>query len=200
MTKAEAAIVPPLELGPMPAGRAMETLDELIVRAPVRLIFDIARQVEHWPALLSHYRAVRFRERASDGGGIVSMSANRPFGILNWPTWWLSKMSVDERAPAIRFHHIGGVTAGMDVEWSFQPVEHGTRVRILHAWDGPRWPLIGVIAATAVIGPVFVHGIASRTLAGLARVAERQFAADPALEMRDPSSSRPTPTLPADAR
>ena len=38
--------------------------------------------------------------------------------------------------------------------------------------DGPRWPLIGVFAATIVIGPIFVHGIASRTLEGLARVAE----------------------------
>jgi hypothetical protein len=30
-----------------------------------------------------------------------------------------------------------------------------------------------VIAATEVIGPVFIHGIASRTLEGLARVAEQ---------------------------
>jgi hypothetical protein len=60
----------------------------------------------------------------------------------------------------------------MDVEWSFTPVEGGTHVKLLHVWDGPRWPLIGVFAATAVIGPVFIHGIASRTLDGLARVAE----------------------------
>ena len=33
--------------------------------------------------------------------------------------------------------------------------------------------LIGAVAATRVIGPVFVHGIASRTLAGLAATAER---------------------------
>lgn len=65
----------------------------------------------------------------------------------------------------------------MDVEWSFEPVPDGTRVRIVHAWDGPRWPLIGVLAARAVIGPVFIHGIASRTLAGLARIAERDVAA-----------------------
>jgi len=39
-------------------------------------------------------------------------------------------------------------------------------------WDGPDWPLIGPAAALGVIGPVFVHGIASRTLAGLARAAE----------------------------
>ena len=76
--------------------------------------------------------------------------------------------------PAIRFRHIGGITKGMDVEWKFEARDGGTQVELVHAWDGPRWPLIGVFAATMVIGPVFVHGIASRTLAGLARVAERE--------------------------
>jgi hypothetical protein len=47
-----------------------------------------------------------------------------------------------------------------------------TRVTIVHEWDGPRWPLISSIAANLVIGPVFVHGIASRTLAGIARYVE----------------------------
>jgi hypothetical protein len=74
-------------------------------------------------------------------------------------------------APAVRFRHVGGITSGMDVEWTFEPVAHGTRVRIVHLWNGPRWPVIGTLAARAVIGPVFVHGIASRTLAGLARAA-----------------------------
>ena len=164
---------PPYALGPMPLGRAMTTLDEAVVRAPLATIFDVARRVEEWPTHLSHYRYVRFRERATDGGGLVEMSANRPFGIADWPTWWLSEMSVDEAAPAIRFRHVGGITTGMDVEWSFRAVPEGTHVEILHVWDGPRWPLIGVVAATTVIGPVFVHGIASRTLAGLGRAAER---------------------------
>jgi ribosome-associated toxin RatA of RatAB toxin-antitoxin module len=160
----------------------METIDERTVRASVATMFALVREVEHWPALLPHYRFVRFRERAAGGGGLVEMSANRPFGFVNWPTWWLSRMAVDESAPAVRFHHVGGITKGMDVEWSFQPVEGGTHVKLVHVWDGPRWPLIGVVAATVVIGPVFVHGIASRTLAGLAREAERA-----------PTSSRVTP-------
>lgn len=168
------AVRDPFELGPMPLGRPMETIDERIVRAPWRAIFDIARKVEEWPAHLPHYRFVRFRERASDGGGIVEMAANRPFGLLEWPTWWLSEMSVDDGAPSIRFRHIGGITREMDVEWSFRAVEGGTHVKILHVWDGPPVPLIGIPAATLVIGPLFVHGIASRTLAGLAAVAERQ--------------------------
>ena len=163
----------PYALGPMPLGRAMTTVDERVVRAPVAEIFALARDVEHWPAHLAHYRYVRFRERAPDGGGLVEMSAYRPFGPVGWPTWWLSEMSVDPSRPVVRFRHVGGITAGMDVEWSFAQVAEGTHVRIVHVWDGPRWPLIGVFAATVVIGPVFVHGIASRTLAGLARAAER---------------------------
>ena len=163
----------PFDLGPTPVGRKMAIVDERVVSARVDTMFAIAREVEHWPAHLAHYRQVRFRERSSDGGGLVSMSANRPFGILDWPTWWLSEMSVDHSTPAIRFRHVGGITKGMDVEWTFTPGPRGVNVRIVHVWDGPGWPLIGGPAATLVIGPVFIHGIAARTLEGLARVAER---------------------------
>jgi len=165
----------PYELGPMPLGRPMEIVDERIVHTPWRSIFDIARRVEEWPAHLAHYRYVRFRERSSDGGGLVEMAADRPFGPIGWPTWWMSEMSVDEGAPAIRFRHVGGITKGMDVEWTFRTLRDagGTAVKIVHVWDGPPIPLVGIPAATMLIGPVFIHGIASRTLEGLARVAER---------------------------
>jgi len=159
------------QLGDMPADRRMATTDRAFVRAPLQTIFTLAADVERWPAHLRHYRYVRFRERSSTGG-TVEMAANRPFGPLNWPTWWLSLMEVARERPSIRFRHIGGITTGMDVEWRFSPAGGGTNVEIVHVWDGPRWPVIGGIAATRVIGPVFIHGIASRTLAGLARAAE----------------------------
>lgn len=163
-------------LGRMPKGR-MLTLDEMIVRAPPAAIFDLAAHVEQWPSLLPHYRYVRFRERKV-GGGIVEMSANRPFGVVQWPTWWVSMMDTrpyaDQPDHVIRFRHIEGVTTRMEVEWAFTPVTGGTHVTVVHVWDGPAWPMIGTIAAKAVIGPVFVHGIASRTLAGLANAAERR--------------------------
>jgi len=171
------------DLGPMPYGRSMQTVDEQLVRAPLATIFELASQVEAWPRYLPHYRYVRFRTRRSDGGGLVEMSANRPFQVktrggglrINWPTWWLSEMAVDKNRPSIRFRHVGGITREMDVEWSFSPRSGGTHVRIVHLWDGPRrLPGIGRLAATYLIGPVFVHGIASRTLAGLAEAAERE--------------------------
>jgi hypothetical protein len=62
----------------------------------------------------------------------------------------------------------------MEVEWTFEEIGGLTRVRIVPMWDGPSAvPAVGGMAASLVIGPVFVHGIASRTLAGLADVAEQ---------------------------
>src|SRR4051812_21422724 len=174
-----AQLARPFELGPMPLGQQMEVVDDRMVRAPVSTIFELARQVEHWPTYLSHYRYVRFRSRAEDGGGLVEMSANRPFQVfgarrINWPTWWLSEMAVDVQAPSIRFRHVGGITSGMEVEWTFTSSRDATHVRIVHIWEGPHVPLLGAWAAKYAIGPVFIHGIASRTLAGLSSVAERE--------------------------
>ncbi len=165
------------DLGPMPNDRRMTAVDEQLVRAPLPVIFSLAADVERWPSHLRHYRFVRFTNRTRDGGGLVEMSANRPFGLIQWPTRWTSLMTVTAPGgtthPSIRFRHVGGVTTGMDVEWSFHPATEGTLVRIVHVWNGPGWPLIGEVAARGVIGPVFVHGIACRTLAGLAHAAER---------------------------
>ena len=149
----------------------MRTVDERTVAAAPDLVFRAAAEVERWPEILPHYRYVRMLERRPDGG-VVEMSANRPFGPFNWPTWWVSEMWVDAGRREVRYHHIRGVTRGMDVLWKVEPVTAGTHATILHEWNGPAWPLIRKPAAEWVIGPVFVHGIASRTLAGIARAAE----------------------------
>lgn len=151
----------------------MRTVDRIWIRAPMERVFHAAVDVERWPTLLSHYRWVRVLER-HDQGALVEMAAWRPFGIFKYPTWWVSEMRVDRTAPAIHYRHVRGVTTGMDVVWSLQPAESGTEVTIVHDWEGPTWPLVGSAAASWVIGPVFVHGIASRTLAGLARHLEQR--------------------------
>lgn len=163
----------------MPLDWPMGVVDEQVTTAPLQSIFELAREVEYWPAHLAHYRFVRFREGDSESGGTVEMSANRPFELgrgpipkLNWPTWWLSLMQVDRSKPSIRFTHIGGITKGMEVEWTFTSHPGGTLVRIVHVWRGPGLGPAGLALAKYLIGPVFVHGIASRTLAGLIRDAE----------------------------
>jgi ribosome-associated toxin RatA of RatAB toxin-antitoxin module len=149
----------------------MRTVDRLQVRAPAGRVFHAALDVEQWPELLSHYRWVRFLERRPDGG-LVEMAAWRPFGWFNYPTWWVSEMWIDRAEGTVRYRHVQGITTGMDVEWRVNPIEGGADVSIVHEWGGPGWPVLGGLAAGLVIGPVFIHGIASRTLAGIAKHVE----------------------------
>ena len=149
----------------------MRTVDRIRMRAPVERVFSAAADVERWPAILPHYRWVRMLQR-EDGGGVVEMAAWRPFGVVKYPTWWVSEMRVDSAAPAVYYRHIRGITTGMDVAWQIEPRGGETEVTLVHEWTGPRWPLISRPAANWVIGPVFIHGIASRTLAGIAKHVE----------------------------
>jgi uncharacterized membrane protein len=150
----------------------MRTVDRIHMRAPMERVFQAATDVEQWPGILGHYRWVHMLDRQKDGG-LVEMAAWRPFGRLRYPTWWVSEMWVDRPAAAVRYRHVRGITTGMDVVWRLQPLDRGTEVTIVHEWPGPPWPLVGPLAANWVIGPVFVSGIASRTLAGIARHVER---------------------------
>jgi Polyketide cyclase / dehydrase and lipid transport len=149
----------------------MRTVDRIRIRGPVAQVLQAARDVERWPELLPHYRWVRMLERRGDTG-LVEMAAWRPFGPLKYPTWWVSEMRVDPAEPAVYYRHVRGITAGMDVVWRMVAVQDGTEVAIVHQWAGPSWPLVGKLAAEWIIGPVFIHGIASRTLAGIARHVE----------------------------
>ena len=152
----------------------MRTVDRVRIHAPFARVFAAASSVTRWPAILPHYRWVRILN-----DGLVEMAAWRPFarGLVKYPTWWVSEMTIDRPAGEIRYRHVRGVTDGMQVVWRM--VEDGggyegnVDVEIVHTWDGPRWPLIGRLAANLVIGPVFIHGIASRTLAGIKKATER---------------------------
>jgi uncharacterized membrane protein len=150
----------------------MRTVDRALIQAPLERVFDAAANVERWPEILSHYRWVRFLDRW-DGGGLVEMAAWRPFGPLRYPTWWVSQMRVDRPAGEIRYRHVRGITRGMAVVWRLVAAAAGVEVTLVHDWAGPAWGPVGGLAARLVIGPLFIHGIASRTLAGIKRVVER---------------------------
>lgn len=68
----------------------------------------------------------------------------------------------------------------MEVEWSFadaprlDQAARGTRITLVHVWRGWPVPVIGPAIARAIIGAVFVQGIAERTIAGLITAAEHQ--------------------------
>ena len=153
----------------------MITQNEIHMSAPPQRCFEVAVDVERWPEILPHYRRVRFQRRDDFGRGLVEMAAQRMFGPIPYPVWWVSEMDSDPAQPIVRYKHVAGITKGMDVEWRFEPAADGTRVKIVHDWPGgPAWPFIGALAANAVIGPIFIHNVAGRTLAGVKAEAEVQ--------------------------
>jgi hypothetical protein len=175
----------------------MITVDRARIAAPPERVFGAAAEVERWPEILPHYRWVRFLpggtgtaaagragepEAASDPGAggesrLVEMAAWRPFGPLRYPTWWVSEMTVIPSAPAVRYRHVRGITRGMAVEWTFAYRDGAVDVTVTHRWAGPAWPLVARPVADLIIGPLFVHGVARRTLAGLKRHLEGRVAA-----------------------
>jgi ribosome-associated toxin RatA of RatAB toxin-antitoxin module len=144
----------------------MNTLTEQWMRAPAGLIYSLAAEVERWPEILPHYRWVRLLER-SGNRKLVDMAASRD-GI---PVSWQALQTLDPDTPRIEFRHVRGVTRGMEVAWTFQPLDGGTLVRIEHDLD-LRWPLIGPWVAEHVIAPQFVEHIARKTLRRIKRLAE----------------------------
>ena len=154
----------------------MIRIDEHLASAPVTLCFEVGADVERWPRILPHYRWVRFQEKREFANGIVEMAAWRSFGFVRYPTWWVSEMWHDADGPVVYYRHIKGLTSRMDVRWEFEARGSQTLLRVVHEWSGPRWPLIGGLAASAVIGPGFISAIARRTLAGVVAEAERRAA------------------------
>ncbi len=154
----------------------MLRVDERLASAPVDVCFRVGADVERWPEILPHYRWVRFRQRQGFATGVVEMAAWRSFGVIDFPTWWVSKMWHDRDAPAVYYEHVEGITSRMAVRWEFEARGTQTLIRVVHEWEGPRWPLIGRLAASAVIGPGFISAIARRTIAGVAGEAQAQTA------------------------
>jgi ribosome-associated toxin RatA of RatAB toxin-antitoxin module len=139
------------------------------VSAPARLVFDFARDVERWPALLPHYLDVRVLERHPDGAVTARMVALRPivrrlgYGL---PVAWRARTWAVEPELQLRFVHRGGATDGMDVTWLIEPTTTGCHVAIEHRFDPP-YP-----GWAELVNGLFVRPIATRTLATFKAIAE----------------------------
>jgi hypothetical protein len=62
----------------------------------------------------------------------------------------------------VRFHHLKAFTKGMEVVWRFQDTPDGVRVEIVHDMRF-RVPALAPLAEP-IIGNLFIHPVASRTL------------------------------------
>jgi hypothetical protein len=148
----------------------MRTANTVLMRGELDHIVDLAVATERWPEILPHYRWVTVLEGGGDHKA-VEMAARRG----RFPVKWRARQDVerDGPTPVIRFHHIGGVTKGMDVAWTFAPGPGGVAVTIDHDF-APPWPVVGGVVADRIIGPHFVEAIAGRTLNTIKGIVENR--------------------------
>jgi ribosome-associated toxin RatA of RatAB toxin-antitoxin module len=146
----------------------MKTANTIVMHGDLENIVRLAADTERWPEILPHYRWVTLLE----GGGdhkVVEMAARR--GKI--PVKWRARQDVerDGETPVIRFHHVGGVTKGMDVAWTFDVRPDAVAVTIDHDFRPP-WPIVGNAVANYIIGPQFIEAIAGKTLATIKGIVE----------------------------
>lgn len=146
----------------------MRTESTVTMAADLEPIVELAAEVERWPIILPHYRWVTLL----DGGGdrkTVEMAARRGRIPVKWRA--VQVIERDGPSPIIRYTHIGGVTKGMDVAWTFARSAGGIDVRIDHEF-APPWPVVGGVVADRIIGPHFVEAIAGKTLQTIKAIVE----------------------------
>ncbi len=141
------------------------------VDAAPDLVFAIAGDATRWQRLLPHYSRSRADQQHADGSTTCSFVARRPLLPvlgLALPVAWRSRVSSDAHERRLRFRHIGGVTAGMDVTWTLEPrVGGGTRIEIEHVFErGPADIL------PRFVERFFIQPIAGRTLASFKALSE----------------------------
>jgi len=144
----------------------MHTENVIWMQAPPERVFELAADIERWPELLPHYRWVRVLEQRP-GERLAEMAAHR----AHFPVKWTSIQRLLPSEGRIIYHHVRGVTAGMEVEWRVAPHDGGAHVTILHDLKPSNWLLKSRLAAW-IVGDFFVKGIADRTLHHIKLAAE----------------------------
>ncbi len=150
----------------------MKSTNSIEIAGDLDQIVAMAAAVERWPEILPHYRWVTILDGSGDRR-TVEMAALRDWFPVKWQA--VQEIRRDGPTPVITFKHVRGVTKGMDVAWTFEPLADRVRVQIWHGFDPP-WPLVGNLVADRVIGPQFVEAIAGKTLATIKMRIERERA------------------------
>lgn len=106
---------------------AGHTDNEIVINAPMDLVWDMTNDVESWPELFSEYSAAEILER--DGDTVRFRLALHP--DENGTVWsWVSERTPDRRARVVEAHRVEtGVFRYMNLHWEYEQVDGGVRMR-----------------------------------------------------------------------
>ncbi|WP_406087243.1 SRPBCC family protein [Kitasatospora purpeofusca] len=103
------------------------TDNEIVIAAPLDLVWEITNDLENWPQLFSEYASVDVLER--DGDRVTFRLTMHPDD--DGKIWsWVSERTTDRSELAVRARRVEpGPFEYMDIHWEYSEVPSGTRMR-----------------------------------------------------------------------
>ncbi|MFJ3217780.1 SRPBCC family protein [Kitasatospora sp. NPDC086801] len=103
------------------------TDNEIVIAAPLDLVWEITNDLENWPDLFSEYASVDVLER--DGDSVRFRLTMHP--DENGQVWsWVSERTTDKSSLAVRARRVEpGPFEFMDIRWEYAEVPAGTKMR-----------------------------------------------------------------------
>ncbi|MEO3974329.1 SRPBCC family protein [Streptomyces sp. CAU 1734] len=102
------------------------TENEITVKAPLDLVWDITNDLENWPQLFSEYASVEVLDRQGDTTTFrLTMHPDD-----NGKVWsWVSERTPDKESRTVRARRVEtGPFAHMNIHWEYTEVPGGTRM------------------------------------------------------------------------
>ncbi len=105
------------------------TDNSIVIDAPLELVWEMMNDVENWPNLFTEYAKAEILDRR--GNTTQFRLTTYPDPEYDGQVWtWVSERTVDSEAHTVEAHRIEtGPFEYMNIQWYFEPDDHGTRVR-----------------------------------------------------------------------
>ncbi|MGK5446644.1 SRPBCC family protein [Streptomyces radiopugnans] len=106
---------------------AGHTENEIVIAAPLDLVWDMTNDIENWPRLFSEYASVEILSR--DGDTTTFRLTMHP--DENGTVWsWVSERTADRDALTVRARRVEtGPFQYMDIRWEYAQLPEGVRMR-----------------------------------------------------------------------
>ncbi|MFD8702385.1 SRPBCC family protein [Kitasatospora sp. NPDC059648] len=103
------------------------TDNEIVINAPLDLVWEMTNDLENWPELFSEYASVEVLER--DGDRVRFRLTMHP--DENGKVWsWVSERTTDRSSLAVKARRVEpGPFEFMEIRWEYAEVPAGTRMR-----------------------------------------------------------------------
>ncbi|MFF5703493.1 SRPBCC family protein [Streptomyces sp. NPDC012794] len=103
------------------------TDNEIVVKAPVDVVWDVTNDLPNWPKLFSEYASVEILEKAGDTTRFRLAMHPDENGVV-WS--WVSERTVDRAGLTVKARRVEtGPFAHMNIHWEYGEVPGGTRMR-----------------------------------------------------------------------